>query len=257
MDETPVMTFLPSPVGSADSPLNQYIPFRSLPPEEQECAAYLFSQLTDRQAKLVIMYVQHWDFAKAMKEAGIKETKGGAAAEELYLKPIQPLVSILKRADQAYLLKKSAISRQRWLEEVSTIAFLDPAILVDEAGNPKQLKDLPRAARLALKVTFKTVTRRPKFSDKAKDDGGECPALIVEAETKYVPYEKPTALKALGEALGFIQEEEVVQDRKPIVIQFEKAKERPPDELTEKPYVELPKPRAGSLASRVIYPGNE
>ena len=223
-----VLTFLPAQVSAAESPLSQYLPFRTMAPEEQSCAVYMFGQLTDRQADWVVAYLQSWDVKKACQAVGL--AKGA-----LNLEAIRPLLAMLKRAEQAFLLKKSSITRQRFLQELQAIAFLDPADLVDESDNPLPIKQVPRHARVALQYASKDTPKGP--------------------EIRISPYEKQAALKMFGEVMGYLEKDNPIPTSKPIEIIFVKSEPKPDDEPKE---IVSNVDRAGhsesALSQEVIYP---
>lgn len=237
-----VLTFLPAQVSAAESPLSQYLPFRTMAPEEQSCAAYMFAQLTDRQAYWVIAYLQSWDVKKACQAVGL--AKGA-----INIEAIRPLLAMLKRAEQAFLLKKSSITRQRFLQELQAIAFLDPADLVDENGVDLPLHKIPRHARVALQYSVKDTGKRWYDREDPDDEGTPI------KEVRMNPYEKQAALKMFGQVMGYLEQDNPIPTSKPIEIIFVKSEPKPDDEPKE---IVSNVDRAGhsesALSQEVIYP---
>lgn len=227
-EEEATLTFLPAKLTQTESPLSQYLPFRTMAPEEQACAKYMFNQLPERQADWLVAYLQSWDVEKACKLTGVRKAS-------FDFDVLRPLLSILKKAERAFMLKKSGITRQRYLEELQAIAFLDPADLVDENDNPLPIKQVPRHARVALQYASKDTPKGP--------------------EIRISPYEKQAALKMFGEVMGYLEKDNPIPTSKPIEIIFVKSEPKADDEPKEiVTNVDHSRHPEGALPEEVIYP---
>lgn len=134
--------------------------------------------LTNNQKAFCDEYVASNNMTKAYRSAfpNCKSDASAAAGASRLLKKNQDVIDYLAAMEtQAtqVAMKKASISKERILDEESTIAFLDPADMLDENGALKNLKDLPENVRRGIKkITESTVggvrTVRFEFYDKGK-----------------------------------------------------------------------------------------
>lgn len=217
-----VLTFVPADLGYQKSAIFQYLPISALSLSEQDHVEYLFDKLEDQKATLVLNYVQHWDLVKAAKDAGYAATMGLNDLYRRLIEPIETLVTLLKKADRAFLSKQSGISRARWMEEVRAVAFFDPADMLDKEGAMLKIQDMPKAARVALKVAMKSV--------KNTKSGKDCEEL----EIRYSPYNKIESLKMWGEAAGYLDDTQMAEKPAAIEIIFTESKQGEDDPVVVK-----------------------
>jgi len=205
--DSDVLTFVPADLGYQKSAIFQYLPISALSLAEQDHVEYLFDKLEEQKAKLLLSYVQHWDLVKAAKDAGYSITAGAGELRRRHIEPMETLVTLLKKADRAFLSKQSGISRERWMEEVRAVAFFDPAEMLDSEGKMLKIQDMPRQARVALKVAAKNNTIMKNGKD------------YEELEIRYSPYNKIESLKMWGQAAGYLDDNAMVGE-KPAAIEI-------------------------------------
>ena len=103
------------------------------------------------------------------------KTSASAAASRLLRtnQDVQNYMSAIEVQATQRAIKKAEISKERVLSEESSIAFLDPADILDENGSFKDLKDIPEQVRRSIKKIIETTvagvrTVRIEFYDKGK-----------------------------------------------------------------------------------------
>ena len=244
IENDPALTFLPIPLAKNESPLNQYVPFRVLPPEERACLSDMYQKLTVKQQRFVLVYLQSWSPTQAARETG--------QPSSLVDHPmIQPILQFLKRADQLYLAKHSGITRTRFLEELQAIAFFDPAEMYDENNTIKPVREMSRHTRIALQVAEKI----NNFSETNTDGHTHS---RTKKDTKVNAYEKLGALKIFGDMMGFVMETPKVTTDKPIQVEFIEANHKrfddpPVKKVTDQKDGHEPYHPPGSLSEEVIW----
>ena len=103
-----------------------------------------------RYNTFVELYMENLDCAASAKEAGwvgknpaAQKAMGGALLRVPYI------ATRIENQYRAIMAKTNATVERIW-EEISHVAFLDPAVLYDEDGTPKAMADIPESARRAL-----------------------------------------------------------------------------------------------------------
>lgn len=134
--------------------------------------------LTKAQKQFCDEYLVIKNMTKAYRSAfpNCKSDASAASAASRLLKnnmDIQTYIEALENQATEQAMEKAAISKERILDEESTIAFLDPKDLLDENGALRDLKDIPENVRRGIKkITESTIagvrTVRFEFYDKGK-----------------------------------------------------------------------------------------
>src|SRR5215471_8168501 len=105
-------------------------------------------QLTPKQARFVAEYLIDLNATQAAIRAGYSAKTAGAVGSENLTKP--EIASAIAEA-QAAQFQRLALDADEVTLINAEIARFDPAVLQDEAGNYKPLKDLPPEARRCIK----------------------------------------------------------------------------------------------------------
>lgn len=129
-----------------------------------------------RYNTFVEVYMQDLDGPAAAAAAGW-DCKGNKKAQAAHARWLLANPYIRTRIEQQYraIMAKTDATVERVWEEISYIAFLDPADVFNDDGTPRALEDMPERARRAItgrkrKVTtgeeFETVEEEVKFAGK-------------------------------------------------------------------------------------------
>ena len=153
-------------------------------------------KLTPKQSRFVQLYLEpgqkgYLNATQAAIGAGYSEKTARSQGERL-LTNVD--IGCAIATAQAATANNAGITKDRWLKEQACIAFLDPKDLYEDDGSVKLLKDMPEDARRAL-AEF-TVT---EIFDNADGDQKQALGLLKKIKT----HPKPTALRDIGDALGF------------------------------------------------------
>lgn len=144
--------------------------------------------LTDKQESFCQEYVVDKVAKRAAKAAGYSEKTAEILGYQLLQNP-----SVRARIDE--LLEKQAkrtqITADRVLEELSHVAFMDLSLAYDEAGRLLNVKDMPEPVRRS--VSAIKVFEEFEGSGRSRTKVGETRELK--------PFDKVAALKALGQHL--------------------------------------------------------
>lgn len=163
-------------------------------------------RLTGLQELFCQRYTTHWNATRAAKEAGYSDK---AASEQGYaLLQIDSVKARIKVLSE-HVMKEIGVTRERVLQELSRIAFLDPKEAFDETGKLLHVKDMPEDVRRAL---HKTET----FYESSPDSEGK--EMVTGTTTKLEWSPKKPALDSLGKVLGISPDkfELTGKDGKPI-----------------------------------------
>jgi len=150
--------------------------------------------LTAKQLRFIDEYFKDFNGTQAAIRAGYSpKTANEQAARLLAHVSVAAEVNRRKEANR----KQLNISRERWLRELASIAFLDPGKMFDNHGNPIEVCEmLPHLRRAIASFEF------------YEDFEGKWESRRAVGYTKKFKFvDKLTALKQLGEALGFTEPE--------------------------------------------------
>jgi phage terminase small subunit len=101
------------------------------------------AELTPKELKFIEEYLVDLNGSAAARRAGLRNRSDQAAYTVLQ----RPHVKKEIRARLAARAKKLAVTSENVLKELSQIAFFDPALIFDELGRLKDIRDIPEFAR--------------------------------------------------------------------------------------------------------------
>lgn len=110
--------------------------------------------LTPRQLAFIDSYLETSDGTKAAKSAGYSDKTAHVQASQLLRHP-SIAAEIARR--RAPIQKKSQITAERVMQELSNLAFFDPASMYDESGNLLSINEMPEETRRAIAGIEQTV----------------------------------------------------------------------------------------------------
>ena len=114
-------------------------------------------KLTAKQKRFIDFYLQHYNAARAAREAGYSEKSAKEIGNENLTKP-HIKAAIDKENEKT--ADELGITRRRVLNEWAKLAFTDLPDLVDENGDLLRFELLPESAKAAIQeVTTSTRTR--------------------------------------------------------------------------------------------------
>ena len=111
-------------------------------------------QLTERHKLFIEAYLKDPNATSAAKQAGYAESSAHIRGCEL-LKHSLVAAEIARR--RAPIAKKSELTAERVMQELSNIAFFDPASMYDESGNLLSINEMPEETRRAIAGIEQTV----------------------------------------------------------------------------------------------------
>jgi phage terminase small subunit len=106
------------------------------------------SSLTPKQARFVAEYLKDLNATQAAVRAGYSPKTAASQAHDLLRKPE---IAAAVENGQGAQFQRLALDADEAMRINAEIARFDPAVLQDEAGNYKPLKDLPPEARRCIR----------------------------------------------------------------------------------------------------------
>jgi phage terminase small subunit len=167
--------------------------------------------MTAKQTRFVAEYLIDLNATQAAIRAGYS---ANTAEQQAYENLRRPEIAQTVAVGKATQLEQAHLSAARVLEEYRRDGFSDIGALLDEAGRPKPLKDLPpdvRAAIASVKVTKKNLT----VGDGVTED-------VVELKL----WDKTRALNDLEKHFALLVERVEVTNNDALLARLDAAKER-------------------------------
>ena len=152
------------------------------------------SNPTPKQLRFVEEYLIDLIATQAARRAGYKGKYINRTASEL-LDKTRHLIEPRLGEQRATLAKKTELTRERWLKELTCVAFNDPGKMFDNHGNPLEICEMPQHVRRAI-ASFDIVET---FEGKAES------RRAVGYTRRFKCHDKIAALKHIGEVMGFAE----------------------------------------------------
>ncbi len=167
----------------------------SVKPKKKSPSRKQVEELDDKQRRFVCEYLKDYNQTRAARAAGYKSA---ATMGAKLLK--NPVISQLIGRAQYENIKRSRLTRDRVIEELTNIALLDVADLEDEEGNVvlTNLRQLPQHVRRAVKYVDVQQIRDKK-------------GRVIGQQARVYPLDKLDALKLIMKHFGMLTDKVDVQ----------------------------------------------
>lgn len=133
--------------------------------------------LSPRQLAFIDSYLETSDGTKAAKSAGYSNKTAHVQASQLLRHP-SIAAEIARR--RRPIEKKSQLTAERVIQELSNLAFFDPASMYDEDGKLLKVKDMPEATRRAIAGIEEDLVKGTKLRISSKLGSLELAAKILQ-----------------------------------------------------------------------------
>jgi len=152
--------------------------------------------LTPKQLRFIEEYLLDHNATQAAIRAGYKGKYIDRLAHQL-LEKTRDVLKVRLKEQREELRGKVSITRERWLKELICWGFYDPGKMFDNGGKPFEIAEMPPHLRRAI-AGF-------EFYEDFQGKGESRRPVGYTKKFRFV--DKLTALKQLGEALGFTEPE--------------------------------------------------
>lgn len=133
--------------------------------------------LSEQQRKFCNEYVKSGNATSAAKSAGYSIKTANEQGSQLLRKPLvaAEIARLTGRTE-----KKSQLTAERVIQELSNLAFFDPASMYDEDGKLLKVKDMPEATRRAIAGIEEDLVKGTKLRISSKLGSLELAAKILQ-----------------------------------------------------------------------------